>query len=775
MQNDFAFDAPKEELYTDVILEYTERGSTVKGDGVANAGVAGGASTAKRRKFERLDITGSSGRLAVEGFVKIGRVNGSDLATTTNPETFAIDDYENGDANTGAEFPDDVLNVNDYIKVDNEIMKVTARDSSSTQNVTVTRAQFGTTAASHADNAFIYRNPLGDADDWGSRPFGQTEILNNGTSGGAFGRIEYQSHYGGSSLENEDPPGFIIVSPFGAASDTDDLNFNAHMPESSVTVTGSTSSNTVTTMATCRYAKNVGIKKTKIIKNTTSSDPADLRKQVVSFLSRNTQTAVKRGEFKVSGYPYTYINAAAAKVSTSGNTITFASASFTDNAGVTTNDPRLFGVLIGDVICEMDSTATTITRYAYISSVTATTVDYGANVNDTSDGTALDTANKPMRIYVPLRAGHVIRVENTLVDVDEDHLVSEIVYDEGSGVSFASLSTIGQNDSAMSFKPNILKAVNDNAIKYGKEPAEGVVNFPETTGWTMNAELTGSDTDTIAWAKYVAGGSPSGNFQLTAEDGTYVYDINAGNTGNMTAGAEYILYLAPETDATAFSAELASTYEKDKKKLQIATMKAEASPSEATYELFQNISTTGGGNPGVKALPTKILSPSGRVLSDDGTNSAPTFSFTSDPNTGMYQYGDDQLGFAVNGTAIALISASGLLIGVTVASDIDLQINASSGLVTKVSSSKRYKDNIADLNINTENIYNLRPVSFDWKSNGKSDFGFIAEEVHDILPELVIYNEDTTPEAVKYKQLSVLMLEELKKLREEVKALKEKI
>ena len=86
-----------------------------------------------------------------------------------------------------------------------------------------------------------------------------------------------------------------------------------------------------------------------------------------------------------------------------------------------------------------------------------------------------------------------------------------------------------------------------------------------------------------------------------------------------------------------------------------------------------------------------------------------------------------------------------------------------------------YKDNIEDLDINTEKVYDLRPVSFKWKSNGVSDFGFIAEEVQDILPELVVYNEDNTPEAVKYKQLSILMLEELKKLREEVKDLKEKL
>ena len=168
-----------------------------------------------------------------------------------------------------------------------------------------------------------------------------------------------------------------------------------------------------------------------------------------------------------------------------------------------------------------------------------------------------------------------------------------------------------------------------------------------------------------------------------------------------------------------------------------------------------------------------VLQGSTRLRGGDGTAASPSFSFESDPNSGMYQYADDQVGIAVGGTLRAIVSGSGISVTATVASDIEANINSSTGLITKVSSSRRYKDNIEDLDINTENIYDLRPVSFDWKSNGKSDFGFIAEEVHEILPELTVYDDKNRPEAVKYKQLAILMLEELKKLRAEVKELKE--
>mgnify|MGYP007032452506 FL=1 len=116
MQNDFAFNSPNNEMYTDVILEYTERGSQVKADGSVDTGVAGKTSTPKRRKFERLNITGAAGQLVVEGMVKLWVVNGTDLATTTDPEVFTIAPAT-GVAAIGAVYASTFLNVNDYIKV----------------------------------------------------------------------------------------------------------------------------------------------------------------------------------------------------------------------------------------------------------------------------------------------------------------------------------------------------------------------------------------------------------------------------------------------------------------------------------------------------------------------------------------------------------------------------------------------------------------------------------------------------------------------------------
>ena len=61
------------------------------------------------------------------------------------------------------------------------------------------------------------------------------------------------------------------------------------------------------------------------------------------------------------------------------------------------------------------------------------------------------------------------------------------------------------------------------------------------------------------------------------------------------------------------------------------------------------------------------------------------------------------------------------------------------GIIGYISSSERYKENINDL-VNTNWLYDLRPVTFKWKSNGDLDVGLIAEEVELVQDKLVSYD-----------------------------------
>ena len=113
-------------------------------------------------------------------------------------------------------------------------------------------------------------------------------------------------------------------------------------------------------------------------------------------------------------------------------------------------------------------------------------------------------------------------------------------------------------------------------------------------------------------------------------------------------------------------------------------------------------------------------------------------------------------------------------IGSSTVTDPNLVIDAN-GHIFKDTSSRRYKKNIVDLAFNSDIIYQLRPVSFDWKKGHNHDFGLIAEEVDILLPEIVGHDVEGQAESVKYGKLTVLLLEEVRKLRKEIDEIKEKI
>lgn len=96
------------------------------------------------------------------------------------------------------------------------------------------------------------------------------------------------------------------------------------------------------------------------------------------------------------------------------------------------------------------------------------------------------------------------------------------------------------------------------------------------------------------------------------------------------------------------------------------------------------------------------------------------------------------------------------------------------GQLGTVSSSRRYKQDIQDLGATTDRLFDLRPVSFRYKAQpeGPIHFGLIAEEVAEVMPELVVHGKDGQIETVAYHELAPLLLNEVQKQRREIQTLK---
>ena len=93
-------------------------------------------------------------------------------------------------------------------------------------------------------------------------------------------------------------------------------------------------------------------------------------------------------------------------------------------------------------------------------------------------------------------------------------------------------------------------------------------------------------------------------------------------------------------------------------------------------------------------------------------------------------------------------------------------INAGGRLGT-TPSSRRFKENVRDIDAESDALMSLRPVAFQYKReidpSGLAQYGLIAEEVAEIFPELVVYDADGRPETIRYQLLDPLLLNEVQK------------
>ena len=101
---------------------------------------------------------------------------------------------------------------------------------------------------------------------------------------------------------------------------------------------------------------------------------------------------------------------------------------------------------------------------------------------------------------------------------------------------------------------------------------------------------------------------------------------------------------------------------------------------------------------------------------------------------------------------------------------------------TTTSSDRKLKKNIQSLEGSLEKVLDLRGVSFQWKRNDKESIGFIAQEVQEVVPEIVHNNrieEDGVLKSeslgVDYGNITALLVEAVKEQQALINRLEERI
>jgi Chaperone of endosialidase len=93
----------------------------------------------------------------------------------------------------------------------------------------------------------------------------------------------------------------------------------------------------------------------------------------------------------------------------------------------------------------------------------------------------------------------------------------------------------------------------------------------------------------------------------------------------------------------------------------------------------------------------------------------------------------------------------------------------SSGKLGTTTSSRRYKEQIVDMEAESDVLLKLRPVSFFYRpeldETHLRQYGLVAEEAAEVAPDLVAYDKDGAPQAVRYHFVNAMLLNEVQKQR----------
>lgn len=175
---------------------------------------------------------------------------------------------------------------------------------------------------------------------------------------------------------------------------------------------------------------------------------------------------------------------------------------------------------------------------------------------------------------------------------------------------------------------------------------------------------------------------------------------------------------------------------------------------------------TGGGNTALgSGVAQGLLSGTNNLLL--GLNSGSTYTGAESSNILLDSAGVvGESNVTRIGTSQTQFFAAGIS-GVTVAASVAVLIDAN-GQMGTVLSSRRFKENIENLEEN--NVLKLRPVTFNYISDETKypNVGLIAEEVKELIPELVIKDDEGIPYTVKYQELCIYLLHELKRMNQRI-------
>jgi hypothetical protein len=179
------------------------------------------------------------------------------------------------------------------------------------------------------------------------------------------------------------------------------------------------------------------------------------------------------------------------------------------------------------------------------------------------------------------------------------------------------------------------------------------------------------------------------------------------------------------------------------------------------------LNTTGGGN---TAIGTGALGSNTTGNGNIAVGSAAGHDLTTgnqnivigNPNAVAGESNTVRIGNSLSQTRVFIAGIRGVATGNNDAINVVID---SDGQLGTVSSSRRFKKEIKPMDMASEAILALKPVTFHYEgdeTNG-SEFGLIAEEVAQVNPDLVVHDENGEIYTVRYEAVNAMLLNEFLK------------
>ena len=315
----------------------------------------------------------------------------------------------------------------------------------------------------------------------------------------------------------------------------------------------------------------------------------------------------------------------------------------------------------------------------------------------------------------------------------------------------------------------------------------GLAYFAHAGNWIKLAKLDAPD--------FTGGIDVTGNISVTgtvdgrdvAADGTKLDGIESGSTGDQTA-AEIRTLVESASDSNVFT-------DADHSKLN--GIETAATADQSASEILTLIKTVDGSGSGLDADRLDALDSADFLRRNVATNTTGDVTFSggsgavtvsggsdiriaggtwtgeyngglklqSDANHSYWQYQGTTYFRTGGGSNTATLDSSGNF--------------TATGNVTAYSDA-RLKTDIHTINDALSICGKLRGVSYKWIADGKAGIGVIAQEVEEVIPEVVLTNQDVNPatgeetevKSVDYRKIVGVLINAINELKAEVDELK---